>query len=57
MMHLFCQLFLSDECKSISQWENDDFHSWVLRNEIIELTDTLGLLVSVVSGVDDMTIP
>ena len=50
-------LFLSDECQTIAQRQDDYFHPRVVGNQVIECSDALSLMVTVVGWVDDVPVP
>ena len=50
-------LFLSDECQAIAQRQDDYFYPRVVGNQVIECSDALGLMVTVVGWVDDVPVP
>ena len=50
-------LFLSDECQAIAQRQDDYFYPRVVGNQVVEGTDALGLMVTVVGRVNNMPIP
>ena len=50
-------LFLSDECQAIAQRQDDYFYPRVVGNQVIECSDALGLMVTVVGWVVDVPVP
>ena len=50
-------LFLSDECQAIAQRQDDYFYPRVVGNQVIECSNALGLMVTVVGWVDDVPVP